>query len=102
MYCCSNSSLSRGTFTLPNNVVISDYYDDIYYELYTGSDTYAGCTRFYYDYYYHDHFYLNYPGVYTCNIGDSTGNIISVSIGLYSEEFNSESLDCNLLLLFHL
>ena len=93
MYCCSNSSSSRATFTLPNNVVISSNYGNIRYRRYTGSNTYAGCARFYYYYYPYDNFYLDYTGIYTCNIGDSRGNNIAVSIGLYSEGFNSESLD---------
>ena len=88
MYCCSNYSSSRASFTLPNNAVINSNYGNIRYDRYTGSDTYAGCTYFYYYYRYSCHFYLNYPGVHTCNIGDSRGNNIAVSIGLYSEGFN--------------
>ena len=88
MYCCSNSSSSRASFTLPNNRIISYNYRNIRYRQYTGGDTYAGCARFYYDYYYYSH--LNFPGIYTCNIGDSRGNNIAVNIGLYSEGFNSK------------
>ena len=87
MYCCSNSSSSRAIITLPNNVV--NIYSYGYYQ-YTGGDTYAGCTRFYYDYYYRDNFHLNYPGVHIFNIGDSRGNNIALSIGLYSEGFRGK------------
>ena len=91
MYCCSNSSSSRATFTLPNNDIISYNYGNIIYSQYTGGDTYAGCAQFYYNYRYNRHFNLDYTGIYTCNIGDSRGNNIAMSIGLYSEAFNSES-----------
>ena len=92
MYCCSNSSASRASFTLPNNVVINSNDGNIRYSRYTGGDTYAGCARFYYYYYPYYRFNLDYTGIYTCNIGDSRGNNIAVSIGLYSEGFNSESI----------
>ena len=86
MFCCSNSSSSRATFTLPNNAVISSNYGNIIYNRYTGGDTYAGCAQFYYYSYYYSYysnFNLGYPGVHTCNIEDSRGNNIAVSIGLY-------------------
>ena len=85
MFCCSNSSSSRANFTLPNYAVISSNYRNIRYNQYTGSHTYAGCTQFYYGYYYYR---SSDNGVYTCNIGDSRGNNIAVNIGLYSEGFN--------------
>ena len=95
MYCCSNYSSSRATFTLPNNVEISGYYNNIEYNNYYEGDSYAGCTQFYYSVYYNDYFNLDYTGVHTCNIEDTRGNIIAVNIGLYSEGFNGESIDCS-------
>ena len=87
MFCCSNYSSSRARFTLSYNTVISGNYGNIRYNQYTGGDTYAGCTQFYYNYYYYNHFSIN-TGIYTCNIEDSNGNNIAVNIGLYSEGFN--------------
>ena len=92
MYCCSNSSSSRGTFTYPNGYVYSSNYRYAYITQYTGNSTYAGCTQLYYSYRSYYSFYLNYRGIYTCNIRDSRGNNIAVSIGLYSEGFNCKSI----------
>ena len=79
--------------TFPNGFVLdSGNYRYAYITQYNSGDTYAGCTRFYYYYRSYINFNLNYPGVYTCNICDSKGNDIAVSIGLYSEGFNCKSI----------
>ena len=85
MYCCSNSTSYIPNFSYPGHD------GSIRFNSYAGSSTYAGCYRLQFYYNYRDYFYLNYPGIYTCSYVDTRGNYIAMNIGLYPEEFNSES-----------
>ncbi len=101
IYCCSNSSYSTGSITLPGGTVITSNYDNLRITRYTGnSSTYAGCIRLYHDYYYHSSYSLSssYRGIYTCNILDSNNVNIPVSIGFYSEYMYIELRISNLII----
>ena len=40
-------------------------------------------------------------GIYTCNIPDSNGTLLSLNVGLYSHNFNSKSLFCSVYVMKH-
>ncbi len=89
IYCCSNSSYSTGSITIPGGgAVTTSNYGSLRITRYTGSSsTYAGCITLYHYYYYYSSYSLSssYRGIYTCNILDSNNVNIPVSIGFYSE-----------------
>ncbi len=95
IYCCSNSSYSTGSITIPNGAVTTSNYGSLRITRYARSSTYAGCIQLYHYYYYYYYYSLSssYTGIYTCNILDSNNVNIPVSIGFYSEGFSSKKLN---------
>ena len=87
VYCCSNrSSYSNvGSFTEPNGNTYTSSFNYMTIERYSSSSTYAGCVRLYG----YQNYYFSYnPGVYTCNIPDSSGQTQRVNFAFYG--YNSE------------
>lgn len=85
LYCCLNSSSGYiGSFTEPTGSTYSSNFREIRVHQYGSSSEYAGCIRF--EGYKYRYSYLNYnPGVYTCNIRDSSGVTHRVNFAVYSQ-----------------
>ena len=92
MYCCTNSSSSKGVITYPDG----NKYSSGYASQHT-SGNYAGCIQLYINYNYWSYYSFNYPGtgIYTCTIPDSNNNNIAINFGLYREGFNSKLVVIN-------
>ena len=92
IYCCSNqSSYSNvGSITDPYGNTYTGNIHDLRIDRYSSSSAYAGCVRLYGYEYYSSSFSYN-PGVYMCNIPDSSGQTQRVNFALYgyNSEFNS-------------
>ena len=89
IYCCSNrSSYSNvGSFTEPYGNTYTSNFNYMRIDRYSSSSTYAGCVQFYG--YQHPYNYFSYnPGVYTCNIPDSSGETQRLNFALYG--YNSK------------
>ena len=91
LYCCSGSSSSNiGSFTDPYGRTYTYNFNDIRVERYSSSSSYAGCIQMYgYDSYIYDSLSYN-PGVYICNIQDTSGRTQTVTFALYN--YNSKSI----------
>ncbi len=98
IYCCSNSSYSTGSITLPNSAVTTRNYGNyIKMSRFRGSyyaNLYAGCMKLFH--YSRVNYYSSsssiyytlsssYRGIYTCNILDSNNVNIPLSFGIYGE-----------------
>jgi len=93
MYCCSNTTSSSGSITIPSGHTYSSnyWYGRIY--RYSGSNTYAGCVQlqnYYNCYCCRLQLSSSYAGIHTCNIPDDQGNELQVSIAIHNQIFYSK------------
>ena len=91
-YCCSNSTTSGSTGSLLG-LNGNSYSGRISVQRFSSSSSHAGCMFVYLDGSYSTQNYLSASeeGIYTCNMPDSTGRNIDVSVEIYRHGYPSES-----------